>query len=104
MYPVMRCTLSRSYRVRCDECTGPTPSGREGGGLIYPLRALPSLSRPASDLLLYGLRLFGHRACQRPKLVPRIMELIDQGHNDWQAGVVETHAVVQVAGQRHTRL
>ena len=33
---------------------------------------------PARDLLLYCLRLLGHRAGQCPKVVPRLVELIDQ--------------------------
>ena len=59
-------------------------------------------SHPARDLLLYGFRLLGHRARQCPKVMPRVVELIDQGENDRQARMVEPHAVVQVAGQRYT--
>ena len=60
-----------------------------------------SPGRQAYDLLLYCLRLLGHCAREGPKVVPRLMELIDQGQDDRQARVVEAHAIVQVAGQRH---
>src|SRR5215467_10523055 len=62
-----------------------TRSGRLVAG-----RAIPG--QPARDLLLYRLRLLGHRAGQRPQVVPRLVKLIDQGENNRQARVVEAHA------------
>ena len=49
----------------------PTRSGRLVAG-----RAITG--QPACDLLLYRLRLLGHRAGQRPQVVPRLVKLIDQ--------------------------
>src|SRR5262245_4614768 len=106
--PVQRSLFRRSYTeadygVGSPERGGHTPSKSESGPYLLTLgRAI--LGHPASDLPLYSLRLFGYRACQCSKVVSRIMELINQRHNDWQARVVEAHAVVQVAGQRHARL
>jgi hypothetical protein len=59
-------------------------------------------SHRADDLQADRVRLVGHRTAQRTDVATRIMELIDQGQNDRQARVVEAHAVVQVARQRHT--
>jgi hypothetical protein len=54
-------------------------------GLIA--RRLTTTAYPAGDLLLHRFRLLGHCARQRPKVVARVMELIDQRQDDRQTRV-----------------
>ncbi len=49
-------------------------------GVLLPLTGARRVitGHPARDLLAYRLRLLGHRTGQCPKVVPRVVELINQ--------------------------
>ena len=71
----------------------PASSPHIGGRTCYTGTLLIALEGTlfndlARDLLLNRIGLFGHRARQPAKLVARLVKLIDQGQNDWQAHVL----------------
>jgi len=63
-----------------------------------------ALADVARNGVLHGVRLLFDRLAQRSKMMAGVVKLVDQRQDDWKARVVEAHAVVQIASERHARL